>query len=487
MSIVHSRGKLPGIFPLLLLLVCWSERLPAQRMESLLFSFLNFPAVQFITRDEIDTYQLEVNSGIRYDDTYRKRVNDRLALTWNSTTEELAAFLPYTKGRLTSGIHARFSSYRGHFRNTKDRTAVALVDDAKGNSLHVGIALTDGSRVLGANLEGITHQHAAEVEFKAYPSATNLAMRMYFLDWLEPTFGRVWDINSTYRMLKPTIMAGVPLPDERRLDLLISHTRIRLRPRVHYTNSSNKTELTGNRMIDLMLEIDESVLALGVENERRGTLWKAVFFDSPLMLDTDNHSPPTPVNLDYYSLGNGHFHRRGFNLQLLKEAASIAIELGIGTSRYASRLKMNTPVLGYYAGILPISHAAKGKLEGTSFSQRFKAQVSPVIPGIRPALIAGYTHGYYDLFIDGEGHLEFNLVSVPIDHPYQFHLHLVELGASLTFRRGPVFGRYAFTQLLPFITRVDKSPMRFHEKVPGITPQSRGGGVHQLTFSYRWD
>ncbi|UCD37567.1 MAG: hypothetical protein JSW54_12175 [Fidelibacterota bacterium] len=444
--------------------------------------------MQIFARDEIVSRPVEVNSRILYNDIYRKRVNDLPALTWNGMAEEVAGFLPYKRGGMTTGFQAVLSSHQGRFQNTEDRTAVAVVNDAAGYGISLGVTFQNGRRIIGGSLAGSRTRNNTAVEFKAFPSAESVAMNRYFLDWLEPTFGREWDIGNTSSGFNPQVVTDVPLSNERRLSLLFSHMHRSYQPRVRYTNSSNKAELTGERLIDFMLRFDENLVAARLNNETRGSSWMAVFFDSPLTFDTDNHSPPTePVNLDHYTLGDGRFRRRGLNIQLLKNTGTSKFELGIGTCRYTGRLRLNTPVLGYFAGLLPISHGVAVKIEGSSFSQRIKANYSPVIFGIQSSLLAGYSHGYYDLFVDGEAQLEFNLISVPINHPIQFHLHLVEFGAGLTFRRGPVSSAYSFAQLIPFITRVDESPMKFHEKVPDVSLQSRGGAVHQLTFSYSWD
>jgi len=349
------------------------------------------------------------------------------------------------------------------------------------------LAVYDGVRLFGIGLEGLRLRHETPVLIKYYPTSENRFMQLYFLDWLEPTFGRELSITGSRETLKPSIYIALPVWPGELLSLSLSHSVTTMTPVIGYNNSSNKPELTGNRAIDIGLRAREDVLLLKLEDESAGTTISAALFNSRFAFNLDNNPPQTePIQLDHDSLGQGEGGRSGFGLCYSRATESFRLELGLGRGSYTGKAELNTPVLGYYAKIFPVSHAVEGKLKGHSNTQQIKATLYRSVFGIQSSLLAGYSHGFFDLHVEGEAQLEFNLVSVPVDHPLQYHLHLFELSCRLTSSRGPVSGYYCFTQYLPFLKRADESPIRLFREVPGIKVDSRGGGVHQLALSFRW-
>lgn len=488
MSISGIRGRLPCGFPFpfaLIALHCGT--LIAQDIGPLLESLMNFPQVTILHIDEIRTGQPEVNLGINYGDHYRKKLDDQPVLAWNSSETATGAFWPHKIGRFHSIFQANYRHYQGLFENQDDRTAIGLRYSSSVSSGYAGWTFSDGSWLVNLGIAGRSSRSQAHANIKAFPRSANLLMRKFLLDWLEPALGRTWDMSGASKYINPSIMASIPTKGGRRLSIYYSQASFTSTPRMEYINSSNKLELAGDRSIDMQIWAEEYILAIGTEWPLKGSSLVVTVFNSPVSITTDNNPPAgDPVQLDFDTLGDITGGRYGLALQLSRDFGTATMLIGMGGGVYQYDIEMRTPVLGYYLGIFPVSHAATGKLTGHSFSQKIHTTINRDIMNTNASFALGYIHSLYDLEIDGDAQLEFNLLAVPIRYPLQFHQHLVQMSMGLKAGYGPLRYNYKFDQYIPFITRVDDSPLAIYEKIPDARVRHRGGGVHQVTLSYHW-
>ncbi len=449
---------------------------------------MNFPQVTILHIDEIQTRQPEVNLGIIYGDHYRKRLDGQPVLGWNGSAAATEAWWPHNIGRFYSILQANYRRNQGHFENQDDHTAVGLRYSSSVSSGIAGWTFSDGSWLVSLGITGRSSSSQATANIKAFPRNGNLLMREYFLDWLEPALGRTWGISGSGTYLKPSIGASIPTRGGSRLSIYYSRAMFTSTTRMDYINSSNILELAGNRSIDMQIRADEHILAFGTERPLQGSSLTVTVFNSPVSMATDNNPPAgDPIQLAFDTLGDITGGRYGMALQLSKDFGTATMLIGMGGSVYQCELELRTPVLGYYMGIFPpISHAATGKLTGHSFSQKIHTTINRDIMNTSASFALGYIHSLYDLDIDGEAQLEFNLVAVPIHYPLQFHQHLVQMSMGLKAGFGTFRYNYKFDQYLPFITRIDDSPLAIYEKIPDVRVRHRGGGVHQVTLSYHW-
>ncbi|MEE9466263.1 MAG: hypothetical protein V3W14_11910 [Candidatus Neomarinimicrobiota bacterium] len=448
---------------------------------------MNFPQVTILHIDEIKTRKPEVNLGIIYGDHYRKQLNDQPILAWNSNEAATGAFWPHKIGRFYSIFQANYRHYQGHFENQDDHTAVGLQYSSSVSSGYAGWTFYDGLWLVSLGIAGSISSSQASANIKAFPTSSNVLMGKYFLNWLEPALGRTWGISGASTYLNPSIMASIPTKGGRRLSIYYSQASFTPTPQMDYINSSNKLELAGNRSIDLQIRADEYILAFATERPLKGSSLVVTLFNSPVSVATDNNPPAgDPVQLDFDTLGVIVGGRYGLALQLSKDFGTATMLIGMGGGVYQGELKLNTPVLGYYWDILPISHAVTGKLTGHSFSQKIHTTINRDIMNTRVSFALGYIHSRYDLEIEGDAQLEFNLLAVPIHYPLQFRLQVVQMSLCFEAGQGPLQYNYKFDQYIPFITRIDDSPFAFYEKIPDARVRHRGGGVHQVTLSYHW-
>ncbi|MBC8402799.1 MAG: hypothetical protein H8E14_15045 [Candidatus Marinimicrobia bacterium] len=80
----------------------------------------------------------------------------------------------------------------------------------------------------------------------------------------------------------------------------------------------------------------------------------------------------------------------------------------------------------------------------------------------------------------------FGLISVPVDYPLQYHLHLLNFTGLVERHFNQLTLCYEFTQYLPYLKRVDDSPINFKPDVKETDYRTRGGGQHRLSIYYRF-
>ena len=486
MNAKRKRGK--GIFlPVLLLLIFYIEGIVGQNLDPRISSLMNFPRFDVIRLEELRHRSVEARSRFVYNDLFRKQVNGVSALTWNGVIWDIDAFVARPGARFGYAINLFYQGSRRWFENKKDRTALYVNDRNAANRGGFQLAITDGRRLLGVGLEVYSASSETPIWIKEFPGSKNSATLKYFLDWLEPTFGRQLDITANTELQKPILFVSIPTFRRKLVTLILAHSSFLSRPEILYVNSSNKPELAGNRKIDIPFKSEGNLFDINLKNENQSSSVSATFFRSKFRLSFDNNPPQTaPILLDYEELGHGDGSRRGFSLKYGVKYKNYLLRFGLGRSRYWTKLKINTPVLGYYKNVFPIAHGVVGKVVGNSFSQTVEVSFEKRIIFTESFLKIGYTHGFFRFMLDGDALLEFNLISIPVHHPLRYHVHIVEIAWRLERRFGPYSGFYSFTQFIPFVVRRDTSPIRLSQDVPDVSTKSRGGGIHQFVISYQW-
>lgn len=483
----RRKGRKGIFFLLLLLSIFYIEGIVGQNLDPLISSLMNFPRFDAIRLEELRNRSTEVSSRFVYNDLFRKQVNGVSALTWNGVIWDIEAFVARPGARFGHAINLFYRGSRRWFENKKDRTALYVNDQNAVSHGGFQLAIADGRALLGVGLEVYSASSETPIGIKDFPSSKNSAMHKYFLDWLEPTFGRELDITANTELQKPILFLSIPTFRRKLITLFLAHSSFSSRPEIVYVNSSNKPELAGNRKIDIPFKSEGNLFDISLENENQSSSVSATFFRSKFSLSFDNNPPQTaPILLDYEELGHGEGSRRGFSFKYGVKYKNYVLRFGLGRSHYSAKFEINTPVLGYYKNAFPIAHGVVGEVVGNSFSQTVEATFQKRIISTESLLKVGYTHSFFGFRLDGDALLEFNLISIPVHHPLRYHVHIVEIAWTLERRFGPYSGFYSFTQFIPFVVRSDTGPIRLSQDVPDVSTKSRGGGIHQFVVSYQW-
>ena len=458
----------------------------AQNLDLFFSSLMNFPSLQVITKEELEDHPKEISFLFSYNDFYRKQVNNVPVLKCYGRVWGINGFIPFSGKRFQSSVSFFFKDSHRWFQNRMDRTALYVKDSAEISDVGIQLAMTDGSIFYGIGFEWYSTDFDTPVLIKAFPVSKSETMHEYFLDWIEPNFGRQLNITGKNNIQKPILFGSIPIFQKKRLGFIFTHSSSSIHPQIFYANSSNKSELTGDRKIDMPFKYQENIIDISMSTKETGSKISAILFDSRFQFYLDNNPPPTyPILLDFKELGDGKGSRSGFSVKYLKEFGKQFIQFGLGNSNYLGKFDINSPVLGYYGNIFPISHRVKGKITGKSFSQLIEIGLSKTFFSMKSFLLIGYSHGFFNLKVNGHALLEFNLVSVPVHHPLQYHIHVITMNWQLSRKLGPVLARYSFYQFIPYIKRSDTSPIRITKEIEGVETKSRGGGIHQFVFSFQ--
>ena len=150
-------------------------------------------------------------------------------------------------------------------------------------------------------------------------------------------------------------------------------------------------------------------------------------------------------------------------------------------------VEMVTPVLGKILLSFPISHGVGGEITGTNSSQKISFNYNKLYKHIKFELLSSYTHGYYDLLIDGDAQLLFNLISTPVFYTLNYHAHFFDFQGSIKQQIGNINIIYSLNQIIPIIRKTDSSPIRFkQEPQTEFTYKHKGGSSYSIKIQYNW-
>jgi len=467
--------------PLAILLSNFQNTFCFELSESL-YSIFNFPQQNIITFYDIYSVKKELTAKYSYHDIYRKRINSSPALFSLDNVFFFYGFFPFKFNNINQAIQVKINSNKFRFSNENDRSSVIGTSDLSGITSSIRWSITHGIGLAGVGLDLKSNEGESDFNIVSFPTSDNKAMNSFFLDWLEPSFGRnlkcKYSVNS-YRFIA---WGSTPLRESYRLSLSVSRLTGENNLQMNYTNSTNKIELNGKRRLDIPVQNRETIISLSLHSSDRVLHFlEAGIIISNLKLNMDNNRT---YLLDYESLGGGDFSRSGLFVNCILNCGLYKIWGGLSGASYSSEFDFDTPVLGFYKGIAPISHGAKGQLsKSSSFSQRLGGEVKINVRRITNNISLSYTHARYWFWVTGEAELEFGLVSTSIDYPVNIDANLWDVAYELRYPTKLFDICYRIQQIVPLFKRLDESPIKMRRDIPELKISNRGGQVHEFYIS----
>ena len=465
----------------------------SQDISRTIYSLLNFHSHEIITSRYLYTQPSKISSRYVYNDYYRKYINGQQKIDWNGYNREISIWHSHIGKDLNYGIktNIQFSEY--DFQNVQDKKALRIQNDKDFNSINFQIALSDEKSFLGVGMVYRKTKNSMPILITEFPGSVDDNMNEYFLDYLEPTFGENLSIEGNSVLQNPLIFASLPVYEKYHLTILYSYLFHKYNIDIDYTNSSNIDELTGNRSIEIPAGIRNSFIQAILSNKSSSIQSSATYFNTDISAPFNNYLPANytnPILRDYETLGYIRGSHRGGSIELNYSRKNYQLILGLGFGNLSGSVKMVTPVLGekYFLFIpLPISHGVGGEITGTNSSQKISFNYNKLCKNIKFELLSSYTHGYYDLLIDGDAQLFFNLISTPVYSTLNYHAHFFDFQGNIKQQIGNINIIYSLNQIIPIIRRTDSSPIRFkHEPRTEFTYKHRGGSSYSINIQYNW-
>ncbi len=477
---MNKLTKIISIFGLLLV----GRVTGAPGLSSTAYDLMNFPRLARPSRAElfISGKQLRINTGC--DDLLRKQIERQTALKWYVVPSQVEAVIPFKSLGIQQCFNPRLRYEQHHFSNDRDVNAVTGTAELEIWQAAINWFVCREQYMWGAGLKYQQNRGSSEFNIVQYPTSDDPVLNRYFLQWLEPTFGRQIQGKMKDSGVELTLWGAFPLKTEQRLQIALSTDWDWHELQAAYVNSTDHPELQGRRRIGWPLKSRETILTLCVQNlPGRIQAVEGGLFVNRLELEIDNHFSGTT---DFSSLGRGDGQRQGIFLEAKAPTEHLELVAGLAGARYTGHLTVNTPVLGFVYYILPISHAAEGCLEqSTSFSQRIKADFFFQGRELNHQFALAWTHARYWLRMEGEAHLEFGLISTPLSAPVIWDVFLVDLSYRVSYSIRRIELAYQIKQLIPRTKRLDESRVSLQEPHPGLDIRYQGGRRHQLIINYR--
>ncbi|MCF7851605.1 MAG: hypothetical protein K9M85_08085 [Candidatus Marinimicrobia bacterium] len=442
------------------------------------------PGLTRLSLADLQQTQVTLSTAYTYQNYYRERTPGIGSQSLAGEGNALKLFAVNTAKHMNYGVSMRLEEGQEEFSNMNADLSVNTEYLHKTRDLALQIAIA-GKRILwGVGLDQGNRTMSAPMVINKYPESEDSQMTRYFLDWLEPSFGNQLNFQGEFEVTGLQTFSTFVLGRDLMMNLNYRVSDQSMAPALEYVNNSNIPELQGDRQMIFDLALVNQCLEIGFERPQWSLSPGFSLHNSSVDMTIDNPLPEDVID-DFKELGWFEFSRKGAALSLDYEGRGFDLESGIGYSQWGTRTELKTPVLGRY-WFFPISHAAQLDISGRSISQRLILHRELTNGGLSIAMNAGYQHAYFNLRVSGEAELEFNIRSVPIDYPYQFHLHVIFLGVPLSYTFKSFILGYEFNQLIPWFERVDDSDLRFQGE--GTRPGKivRGGGQHRLGLTYVW-
>jgi len=365
----------------------------------------------------------------------------------------------------------------------KDVTAIVGKTDLSALSGSFRWAATKGIGLIGVGIDYSIGDLSGMQVVNRFPISAKAMDNEFFFDWLEPAFGRNFSIESRPEKLSLLVWGSTPLNAAHRLGLSVSQSDFSDDIQIHYVNSSNKPQLTGNRRIDVPVSFKETLACLSLNSQNRTlNCIEAGFILSRGQTKFDNNQPTT---LDYRNLGNGDLARDGFFINSVFHFNCFRFSAGLSYGKYSMHLLFRLPVLGYYQELFPISHAVDCQFKNSSsFAQKIGGDYRFDLWKFNNSVSLTYTHARYNYWIDGEADLEFGLVMAPLHYPLRYDVNLFDLVCSVNRQIGKVGIHYQFRQLVPVTNRLDDSPVYFVSPTEKYKKNLHGGQLHEFNINY---
>ncbi len=460
--------------------------LPSGVLSQGLFSILPYSLddheIKRIHRSDLEQPYTSIELGYDYADYYRRSVVGKQTDTFYGYRSSLEMNRVDPGSGYGYGLFAGIYGPGTFYSNEGAHVALNSEYEQAGSEIWVQLAITNGGSLWGAGIRTSSQDLVAPVAINSFPTSEDEAMNLYLLDWLEPSFGSELSLDGDLRRLQTVVYGTYPGSSGSETAVSYRYSRKTFDPALSYVNNSNINELQGSRRIIFDGETVDHVLEIEVGADHWEYHPGLNFFSTRFRMDLDNRLPEM-IRDDFADLGWFGLSRLGGRFSLSRSLGSLELGAGAGMSRWAAATELTTPVLGRYI-LLPVAHALEAELAGWSRSLSMDVGYLVGSGRIRCKPRLSYAHGYFDLRLAGVAALEFNIRSVPIDYPLQFHLHVLELRAPLEYVMDRSILAYSFHQVIPWLKRVDDSPLKF--KDPGVVPddEERGGGYHEVSVTY---
>jgi len=467
----------------------------SQDISRTIYSLLNFHSHEIITSRDLYTQPSKISSRFVYNDYYRKYINGQQKIDWNGYNREISTWHSHIGKDLNYGLktNIQFSEY--DFQNVQDKKALRIQNDKDFNSINFQIALSDEKSFLGVGMVYRKTKNSMPILITEFPGSVDDNMNEYFLDYLEPTFGKNVSIIGNSVLRNPLIFTSFPINKKYYITILISHLFQKYNIDIDYTNSSNIDELTGNRSIEIPAGIRNSFIQAILSNKSNSIQSSATYFKTDISAPFNNFLPANytnPILRDYETLGYIRGSHRGGAIEFNYSRTNYQLLLGLGLGNLSGSVEMVTPVLGEKNIIIfpfPISHGVGGEITGTNSSQKISFNYNKLYKNIKFELLSSYTHGYYDLLIDGDAQLFFDLISTPVFYTLNYHTHFFDFKGNIKQQIGNINIIYSLNQIIPIIWRTDSSPIKFKYEPP-IDPTPTEPGISHETEDvnfWEWD
>jgi len=456
----------------------------AQDFYGLLNHVFDEPGLTRISLSDLQQTQLKLSTATTYQDYYRERTPSIGNQSLVGDGRSLTLFAANAAKQMNYGVFIRIAEDQAGFSNMGADLSVNTDYSHKYQDLTFQFAMA-GKRILwGLGLDQGHHALSAPIMINKYPESEDSQMTRYFLDWLEPSFGHELNFQDEFEGTGLQTFGTFVLGRDLMINLNYRIADQTMAPALEYVNSSNIPELQGDRQMIFDLDFVSQCLEIGFERPQWSISPSLSLHNSSVDMTIDNPLPEDVID-DFKELGWLEFKRKGGVLSLDYKGSVFNLESGIGYSQWGTNTELKTPVLGRY-WFFPISHAAQLDISGRSISQRFSLHRELIQGGMKIEMDAIYQHAYFDLRVSCEAELEFNIRSVPIDYPYQFHLHVASLGVPISYTFKAFILSYEFSQLVPWFERVDDSDLRLQGEGTRPGKEVRGGGQHRLGLTYVW-
>ncbi|MCF7823136.1 MAG: hypothetical protein K9N35_03100 [Candidatus Marinimicrobia bacterium] len=459
-----------------------SNSIIAQEFFSLLDDVFEQSNVTRLSLKDLQQTQLKLSTEYAYQDYYResKPVVGNQMLSGNNNG--LSMMGTNARGHLKYGFITWIQGQSQHFSNLDADLDVNADYLRTTSSVHLQIALATEKLLWGLGMEQQQKSLDAQILINAYPTSDDLQMNRYFLDWLEPSFGNQLDIQGEFDLMAFQTYSTITLWTNLLVKLNYSQSDQIFSPNMDYLNDSNIPELQGNRRMLFNGVYGRQCLGISLERPAWLLIPQIKLHNAHADLNILNTLPEIIID-DFHEYGWLELDRKGASIGFGALLRDLNLEAGIGYSLWDATADLETPVLGRY-WFFPISHAAQVSISGKSISQHLNLRRDLANGNFGVGLHGGYQHTYFDLTVKGEAELEFNIRSVPIDAPYQFHLHAISVGFPMSYTFKTFSLVYEFNQTMPWYKRVDDSDLKLQGEGTHPDKEIRGGGEHAFTFSW---
>ena len=257
---------------------------------------------------------------------------------------------------------------------------------------------------------------------------------------------------------------------------------------IHYINSSNIDKLTGNRSIEIPTKLKHNFIQAILSKKSSSIQSSATYFNTDLNLPFNNIIPFNNADsLDLDALGYIQGAHWGGSIELIYSRNNYQLLMRLGLGNLSGTVDLETPVLGRTL-FIPIIHGIAGEITGKNSSQNISFNYNKLFKNTEFELFSSYTHGYYDLLIDGDAKLIFGLISLPVYSTLNYHVHFFDFLGNVKQQIGNMNIIFSFGQIIPIIWRTDSSPIKFKYE-PQIDPKT-GDEIDPKTEDvkfWKWD